>query len=198
MLSTPSKNGSPKNADSGSSNAAHSTIPPRLVLPAAAFQTAPQTHCACSGQQAEKTGQASAAHTCTVQTANRICFRYEERARKLGFRVQGEAALQSLRQKRAGQSAAPKMHRRRAGRYTRRISDLLHNPHGTDVQRYRSNLRVSHRNCGKRPVSGIPVNRPRKKPERISKESASRRAVLSMLCRGRRRESSKAISSRSG
>ena len=37
MLSTPSKNGSPKNADSGSSNAAHSTIPPRLVLPAAAF-----------------------------------------------------------------------------------------------------------------------------------------------------------------
>ena len=47
-------------------------------------------------------------------------------------------------------------------------------------------------------VSGIPVNRPRKKPERISKESASRRAVLSMLCRGRRRESSKTISLKSG
>lgn len=58
--------------------------------------------------------------------------------------------------KRAGQSAALKMHRRRAGRYTRRISDLLHNPHGTDVQRYRSNPWILHQNCGKRRSAAFP------------------------------------------
>ena len=102
------------------------------------------------GNKRKKTGQASAAHTCTVQTANRICFRYEEHARKLdSVFTEIRFANRSGKNER-GQSAALKMHRRRAGRYTRRISDLLHNPHGTDVQRYRNNLRVSHRNCGKR------------------------------------------------
>ena len=156
MLSTPSKNGSPKNADSGSSNAAHSTIPPRLVLSAAAFSNSSSNALRLFGATSGKNGSSIGCSHMHGSNRKSDMFPIRRTCEKTRIPCSRRSCFAIAPAKTSGAVSRPENAPPPRGSLYRRISDLLHNPHGTDVQRYRSNPWILHQNCGKRRSAAFP------------------------------------------